>query len=145
MLLNTLQFGELTIEEKEIFTFPYGIPGFEDYSRYIFIRSDEASPFVFMQCVDEGNLSLIIANPFTFYPEYDFVLSDTVQAELGIANAEDVAVWNVVSVKEQAGSATLNLLAPIIVNVNSRQAKQVILHQSEYKTNHQLNMALSVE
>ncbi|CAN7152516.1 flagellar assembly protein FliW [Paenibacillus sp. LjRoot153] len=138
MNITTLQFGELTIAEHEVFTFPQGIPGFEQNVRYIFIQPDVESPFIFLQCVDNGNLALLLTNPFEFFPDYDMELSDSVVIELGIESKEDVAVWTVVSVGEQLEEATLNLLAPIIVNVNTRLGKQVILHGSSYNAKHKL-------
>lgn len=138
MNITTLQFGELTIAEKEVFTFPQGIPGFEQYVRYMFIQPDMESPFIFLQCVDDGNVALLLTNPFEFFPDYDMELSDSVVTELGIESKEDVAVWSVVSVGVQLEEATLNLLAPIIVNVNTRLGKQVILHGSSYNAKHKL-------
>jgi flagellar assembly factor FliW len=138
MNITTLQFGELTIAEKEVFTFPQGIPGFEQFVSYIFIQPDMESPFIFLQCVDDRNVALLLTNPFEFFPDYDMELSDSVVTELGIESKEDVAVWSVVSVGEQLEEATLNLLAPIIVNVNTKLGKQVILHGSSYNAKHKL-------
>lgn len=138
MNITTLQFGELTIAEKEVFTFPQGIPGFEQNVSYIFIQPDMESPFIFLQCVDNGDVALLLTNPFEFFPDYDLELSDSVVTELGIESKEDVAVWSVVSVGAQLEEATLNLLAPIIVNVNTRLGKQVILHGSSYNAKHKL-------
>lgn len=138
MNITTLQFGELTIAEKEVFTFPQGIPGFEQFVNYIFIQPDMESPFIFLQCLDDGNVALLLTNPFEFFPDYDLELSDSVVTELGIESKEDVAVWSVVSVGVQLEEATLNLLAPIIVNVNSRIGKQVILHGSSYNAKNKL-------
>lgn len=138
MNISTLQFGELTIAEQEVFTFPQGIPGFEEYLRYIFFQPDPESPFLFLQCVENGNIALVLTNPFIFFPEYDLELSESVTKELEIESTEDVAVWSVVTVREQLEEATLNLLAPIIVNVNTRTGKQVILHDSPYSAKHKL-------
>ncbi len=138
MNISTLQFGELTIAEQEIYTFPQGIPGFEQYVRYIFIQPDLESPFIFLQCVDEGDVALVLTNPFVFFPDYDLELSESVVAELEIGSKEDVVVWSVVTVGKQLVEATVNLLAPIIVNVNTKLGKQVILHDSPYVAKHKL-------
>jgi flagellar assembly factor FliW len=145
MKVHTRQFGELDINEQEIITFPQGIPGFEDYQRYTFIQSEESLPFVFLQSADNGELCLILTNPFPFMPEYDFKLSPSAQKELDIQEASDVTVWSVVSIREQLSQATLNLLAPIIVNVRNRQARQVILHNTDYRTKHPLQVTDTVE
>jgi flagellar assembly factor FliW len=35
MIVNTLSFGELEIDLKDIYEFANGIPGFEDYIQFI--------------------------------------------------------------------------------------------------------------
>jgi flagellar assembly factor FliW len=145
MIINTLQFGELHVEGTEVFTFTQGIPGFEEYRHYFFIQSEPDSPFIIMQCMDNGDVSLIITNPFVYYPNYDFEIPDSVVSELDIQSVQDVAVWAVVAVRDQPSDATLNLLAPIIVNVVNRRAKQIIVHNSNYQTKHKLVSPISAK
>lgn len=145
MIITTLQFGELNIEEWEVFFFHQALPGLEDYQRYIFIQPDPESPFVFLQSIENGDIALVLTNPFLFFSEYDFELSEGVIKELEIESAEDVVVWSVVSVKDRVEEATLNLLAPIVVNVNTRVGKQVILHESPYSTKHKLALSETSE
>lgn len=146
MEINSLQFGILEIEEKDIYTFPQGIPGFEEYHRYIFIQPEENIPFTSMQSVDEGGLAFILTNPFLFYPDYEFDLSDTIIEELGIEDvSRDAMICSIVSVSRDINDATLNLMAPVIVNTKLRQGKQIILHDSLYKTKHYLDFGKSKE
>jgi flagellar assembly factor FliW len=91
-----------------------------------------------LQSLDLGELSFLIMDPFLFFREYDFELPEFVQQQLQIEQPEDVQVWSIVSVKEDFSKATINLLAPIIVNYKSRLAKQIILHDTEYKVKHEL-------
>jgi flagellar assembly factor FliW len=136
--ITTLQFGEITIDEKEIFVFPQGLPGFEGHPSYIFLQPEPESPFVLMQSVEDPDIAMVLTNPFVFYPDYDFELSEGILKEMEIESAEEIAVWSTVSVRGGAKEATLNLLAPIIVNVKNRRGKQVILHGSSYNTKHKL-------
>ncbi|OCT13152.1 hypothetical protein A8709_20625 [Paenibacillus pectinilyticus] len=138
MLLTTLQFGELTVEEQEIFTFHQGIPGFEDNLRYMFIQPDAESAFFFLQSVDDGDIALVVTNPFMFFPDYDFEIPEGVITEMEIESTDDVAVWSVVTVNKNIQDTSVNLLAPIIVNVNTRVGKQVILHNSSYHAKHKI-------
>jgi flagellar assembly factor FliW len=138
MRVSTANFGELDIETEDIFTFPQGIPGFEDLRRFVIIQPDPQMPFSYLQSVEQGELSIIMTNPFLFYPDYELQLSDQTQEELGIEQEKDVLVWSTVSIKDQIKDATTNLLAPIIVNVKKKCGKQVILHGTDYITKHRL-------
>jgi flagellar assembly factor FliW len=138
MRVSTANFGELDIKAEDIFTFSQGIPGFEDLRQFIIIQPDPQLPFSYLQSVEQGELSIIITNPFLFHPDYELQLSDQTQEELGIEEEKDVLVWTTVSIKDQMKDATTNLLAPIIVNVSKKRGKQMILHGSDYTTKHRL-------
>jgi flagellar assembly factor FliW len=60
------------------------------------------------------------------------------QQELNIENEADVAVWSIVTIDRHNNEVTLNLLAPIVVNVRDKRGKQIILHDSDYQTKHKL-------
>jgi flagellar assembly factor FliW len=137
-LVETPFFGKLEIDEGETFFFPEGIPGWEEVRRFVFIRPDESLPFSYMQSVDEPRLSFLTADPFVFYPDYEFDLPESVQSELEITSAEEVMVHAIVTMKAGLGRATVNLLAPVVVNRRRRLGKQVVLEHSPYKTRHPL-------
>ena len=87
-----------------------------------------------MKSIEDEEVSLLVANPFYFYPEYEWVLSDTVKQELQIESEQDVEVWTIITVPVAPSKATINLLAPLVLNPNNQAGKQVILHDSEYTT-----------
>jgi flagellar assembly factor FliW len=138
MIVNTLHFGKLEIVKDDIFTFSQGIPGFESLRQFVIIQPDTEVPFSYLQSVEQGEVSIIITNPFLFYPDYELQLNDKTQEELHIKQEKDVLVWSTVSVIERIQEATINLLAPIVVNVEKKLGKQVILHGSSYITKHRL-------
>jgi flagellar assembly factor FliW len=138
MNISTVFFGDLQVEEKDTITFKQGIPGFEGLTQYTIIQPDEGIPFLYLQSLDLGELSFLVTNPFLSFKNYDFELPEFVQEELQIEQPEDVQVWSIVTVNEDFSNVTVNLLAPIIVNYKSRLAKQIILHDTEYKVKHEL-------
>jgi flagellar assembly factor FliW len=138
MNISTLFFGELEVEEKDTITFIQGVPGFEDLTRYTRIQPERNIPFLYLQSLEKGELSFLVTNPFLFFKEYDFQLPELAQDELQIKQPEDVEVWSIVTVNEDYTKATVNLLAPIIVNSKNQTAKQVILNDTEYKVKHEL-------
>lgn len=138
MQVNTSRFGTMDIQEENILTFTQGIPGFEQLQRYVLIQPDADVPFCFFQSVDDESLAFIIIDPFLFYPDYDFQLPENVQEELSIESEKDVKIWSIVSVPESFNDATVNLMAPLVVNLELMLGKQVILHDSDYRTKHRL-------
>jgi len=141
--IDTVRFGQIEFEDDNVFTFVQGMPGFESNLQFLLLQAPDNVPFYFLQAVDDQELAFVLTDPFYFYPEYAFDLSDAVSKELEISNPADVKVWSVVTLNSNEGlnAATINLLAPIILNKNTRRAKQIVLIESTYSTKHVLIQA----
>ena len=137
MLLQTKHFGEIEIGEKSILLFEAGLPGFELLKEFVLIDSqDEASPFKWLQCVNEPQMAFAVANPFMIVRDYDFELSKEAASRLGIEKGEDVAVYVVVVVPEELQKISMNLKAPLIINVRNKKGAQIILDTDKYTVRH---------
>lgn len=135
MKLDTKHFGEIEIDEGKIISFPEGIPGFEDQKRFVIINNhDSENPFDWLQAVDNGSLSFVVINPFLVKPDYDFVLSQSVEEKLKIENEKDVAVYTIAVIPEDIKKITINLSGPVIINVKEKLGKQIILNDERYST-----------
>lgn len=135
------RFGELIIQEDDVFHFPRGIPSFENRKRYVFVRPEDHAPFEYLQSVDDGNLAFILVDPFLFFPGYTFELSDQALGELGNPAENSLLIRVIVSIRGELRDATANLVAPVVINTHDRQGQQVILASSEYAVHHRLFQA----
>ncbi len=124
--------AERSIEETGlIVSFPWRIPGL-DYEEYILTALAPESPFYFLRSTTEPQVGLILVNPFTAYSEYEFDLDNEVTDQLKITDEKQVVVLCTVNTSRGIESATVNLLAPIVVNTRDLLAKQVILNDKRY-------------
>ncbi|PIH58397.1 flagellar assembly protein FliW [Paenibacillus sp. LK1] len=133
MHIQTSMWGEVEVQEKDIYQFPKGLPGFEEETEFALIAWED-TPFSYLQSVREKDLSFLLVSPFTFVPNYSFELSEVDKEELEIA--ERVSVYSMVTIHSQTNKSTMNLLAPVVLNPEQRLGKQVVLHQSLYETRH---------
>ena len=137
MLLQTKHFGGIEIAENSIIRFDSGLPGFELLKEFILIDSgDEASPFKWLQCINEPQMAFAIANPFLIVKDYDFVLGDEASVRLKIKKIEDVAVYVIVVVPEDYEKISMNLKAPLIINIKNNKGEQIILDTDKYTVRH---------
>ena len=135
----TSRFGEIEVDEKKIVHFKNGIPAFEDEHEFVILPYDEESPYYFMQSVNTPDLAFLLTIPFLFFADYTFEVDDESVKELGIKNPDAVFYYSMVTIPN--GSIrymTANLLAPIVLNSETMQAKQVVLEKSNYTTKHRL-------
>lgn len=138
MKVQTSRFGELDIDTNTIIHFRDGIPGFEQMKRYTLIDVKEHAPFSYLQSVDDGNLAFILIDPFECLPEYEFELPEQAIKQLQVETPDELLIRSIVTIKDSLETATLNLIAPIVINTKNREAKQVILTNVDYTTHHRL-------
>ena len=137
--IHTVRFGDFEVEEKSIVHFAQGIPAFEDEYEFVIIPYDEESPYVFLQSLQTPDLAFLMTSPYLFFKDYEFEIDDATEKKLGLEKPEDVAVYVLLTIP--GGSIkdmTANLMAPVIINKNTMQAKQVVLEKSPYTTKHRL-------
>jgi flagellar assembly factor FliW len=132
MRINTSRFGEIEVEDESVVYMAEGMLGFTEYRKFVLIRHNEGSPFLWYQAVEEPNLAFVIVDPFTFFPDYEVLLSredlDALQAtELG-----NLAVFSVVVIPENPEDMTANLRGPVLINVEKKTARQVVLNDERY-------------
>ncbi len=123
---------------EKIIRFDRGIPGFLEEKEFTYLEAGEDTPFGYLQSQNNEQLSFIVVSPFIFYPEYEFILSDEVKERLNITPSVDIVILSIVTIREEVVNATMNLVAPIVVNLNNLKAEQVILEGTKYSIRHQL-------
>lgn len=130
MNIETKFLGEVEINEKEIITFQYGLPGFPDTKRFVLLPLDADLPLALLQSIEKVEIGFVVAYPFSFKTDYEFDICDEDKEELQIEKEEDVITYAVMTLKETFSESTLNLLAPIIINKNKKIGKQIVLQDS---------------
>ncbi len=136
MKIDTKYHGEIHIEEKEIITFTNGIPGFLEEKKFIFLPFGEDTGISIMQSVSNAKLAFVVTNPFLFLKEYDFTIDDQVVELLQLESEKDVTVYVILTVQDPFEKTTANMQAPVVINLKTQLAKQVILTNTSYQTKH---------
>ena len=139
MRIQTTRFGTLEIDESRILFFPQGILGFGDLKRYVILDHDREVPFKWMQAVDDPDVAFVVTDPQWILPGYRVVIRQEVLAELKPRRMEDLILLVILTIPPGAPErATANLQGPIIVNVENRLAKQIVLVR-QYTTRYPLS------
>ncbi|MBC2723260.1 MAG: flagellar assembly protein FliW [Desulfosporosinus sp.] len=138
MKIHSTRFGELDVEEEQLFNFPYGIPGFPEEKSFAYLPYDPETPFSFLQSTIEPNLTFVLVDPFAFFMDYEFVLDDEVAQELDLSHKNPPMVFLIATIRGKVADMTVNLLAPLVLNGVNRRGRQVILDKKEYSISHKL-------
>ncbi len=133
MILSTIRFGEIEIDEGRIFDFILPIIGFDNLKKFIIIEPSKDSLFKWLQSVEDTALAFPIISVATLNFDYSIDLPDNVVDTLEISSVENLLVMNITSIpQDDPKGTTINLLAPLIFNVANQKAGQVVLSGSGY-------------
>lgn len=138
MLIKTVNFGDLEIPEDGVVEFSEGLPGFPRIHRFAVLEFEDVKPFQYLQALGDPPIALLIIDPFLVDANYAFQLSSMDMEEIQVTKSEDLTVYAVASIPENPEDATVNLMAPIVINEKVRKGKQVILADTKYSLKHPL-------
>ncbi|MFZ5894301.1 MAG: flagellar assembly protein FliW [Myxococcota bacterium] len=134
MNITSQRFGVLEVEEDQVLQFPQGVIGFPHEREFVMVPHNSTGFLAWLQSATSPALALPVVSAHAFgakYPDVD-IEQAIASAELG-GTPEEVALM-VVLCAPQGQPATVNLLAPIIVNAATRRGAQVILEGSRFTT-----------
>lgn len=138
MKIPTTRFGTLEIQEAQIIYVPLGIIGFPDFNRYVLLEHKKGSSFLWLQAVDNEALAFVLIDPRLFKPDYQFQISLEDKEILELTNgANEVQTLAIVNITQRGQEGkpteiTANLLGPIVINLEKRLAKQLVLDEQIY-------------
>jgi flagellar assembly factor FliW len=145
MKVKTTRFGDVEVSEKNVITVLGGIIGFEHYTKFVILDFMKDSELRWLQSLDDKEVCFVICDPWYFFKDYNFELSDTDQAELGIESLDDVLAVAISTIPADISKTTLNLISPIVINLKKMIGKQVILYNSSYSTNHRIVLKVQID
>jgi len=132
MELQTKLFGQIKVDTARVIEMQRPILGFERLRRYVLLIREEKTPFGWLQSVEDAAVAFVVVNPFVVKGDYQPVLSDEVQGILGVERAEDVALLSIVTIRSEPLEVSVNLRAPIAINVRNMTALQTVLEDEAY-------------
>lgn len=133
MKIKTEKFGEIEINNDRIFEFELPIIGFNDLKRYVILDLNKDGIFKWLQSIDDEKLAFPIVSVFNMNLDYSIDIPDNIVNILNITSVENVLVMNIASIpQDNPQGTTINLLAPLVFNIENQKAGQIILSGSGY-------------
>jgi flagellar assembly factor FliW len=102
------------------------MPGFPAHREFALVRLHEDGLLYAFTSIQDPELRFLVAPPEPFFPEYAPEIGDDVLAALN--NQDPNRLLLLVVISAGVDETTANLLAPIVVDQDSKRAMQVILN-----------------
>jgi flagellar assembly factor FliW len=124
MRINTIRFGRIEVDAADVLHFPSGLPGLEDCREWALLADSENDALGWLQSVNRGDVALAVVSPRRFVPDYQVRIPRSELQPLALADMRQAQV--VVVVGKTGTNLTLNLKAPIVINLETRTGRQVV-------------------
>ncbi len=117
------------VDPADVYELTPGLVGFEHLTRFAIVPEAE-SPLEWLQSLDDPDVAFATIEPFLFYPEYGFELADRDCQDLDLHVPQNAVVRCLLTLSPSVEQITANLLAPLVLNRESRKGRQIILPDS---------------
>jgi flagellar assembly factor FliW len=129
MKVKTTRFDDIQIEPDDILFFRNGVFGFEQCRHWVLLADAENASVAWLQSIQKPDIALPVVSPRRFVKDYRIRLDNTELESLMIEGSEQAYVLAVVG--RDSDTLTLNLRAPIIINLDRRLGAQVVTTDSQ--------------
>lgn len=129
MKVQTSRFGEFEVRDSAVIEVVGGIIGFPGLTRFVLL--EYSPPFSWLHSVENKELAFVVVNAAEFGDNYTIPLPYG-DRTLDLQETDDVAIMNLVSVRSDPSMTTVNLKAPVIVNLRNMKGRQLVLDDPKY-------------
>jgi flagellar assembly factor FliW len=130
MRIAGTRFGEIDLDEGKAIVFPRGLIGFPDARRYVLLEPSATGGVGWLQSLDTPELAFPVVDGAAIGGSYPDPSPARLAHDAGIGVSE-LAVLVVVAARKGKGLVA-NLLAPLVVDLESRSGAQVVLDPRQY-------------
>lgn len=147
MKICTSRFGEIEIDKDKVITFHSGLLGFPDVKRFVVLDTlnNPEIPFKWLQAVDDPDLTFVVMDPLLFCSEYLSDIEEHDLRELNVNSHNGYSIFAIVTIPHEIPELmTVNLQGPLIVNLKTLEAKQIVLSGEKYPLRYPVLQDISV-
>jgi len=134
MNVASTRFGIMNVSTEALLTFPSGLLGFPERTRYVLLDHDTNAPFKWLHCAEEASLAFVVIDPTLFNANYQVMISSEALSEVEGSDNDKVTLAVILTIPSDDPSAvTANLRGPLLMNPRTRLCKQLVLSE-DYPT-----------
>ena len=133
MEIQSKLLGNQQVNPETIITFPRGIPGFEDQTRFKLFHQEGTEIVYWLQSLDNEELTFSVAQPLHFNINYKFILTDEEEKLFDLRSSDDLLILILLHKdkdnEESSGQPIIkgSIKSPLLINSAKRIGYQKVL------------------
>ena len=132
MLVESERLGPLEVDEASVIEVPAGLIGFPQLRRFALVAAEQTGVYSWLQSLDDPAVSFLSVVPAAFFPDYAPTIGDEDCIAIGLSDPADAQLLCLVTATDDG--VTANLLGPVLLDVRTRLARQVVLSDTGHTT-----------
>jgi flagellar assembly factor FliW len=124
MEIHTTRFGPVDVHPSDVILFPNGLLGLDDCLHWALLADAGNQGLGWLQSTTHGDVALAVVSPRRYVPGHEVRVARSELAPLVLETEDNPGVLVIVGKHE--GHLTLNLKAPLVINLRRRIGRQVI-------------------
>lgn len=141
MDIHTSRFGKVAIEADDILHFPDGILGLENCRHWVLLADAQNDALGWLQDTAQPAVALAVVSPRRFVPGYQLRVPRGELAPLALLDTKSAKVLVIVGKNDRA--ITLNLKAPLVINLERRIGRQVVT-SGDHSLQHEIQLDVAL-
>ncbi|MCC0783683.1 flagellar assembly protein FliW [Clostridioides sp. ES-S-0108-01] len=119
-------------------TLKKGILGFENLKEYEIVDIENNDTLKEFNSIEEDCIGFIIVSPFEIINEYEIILNQDIIEKLEVESPNDIVLFNIITLGQTLEESTVNMKAPIVINIKNNYGMQIILQEEKYSIKYPL-------
>ncbi len=132
-----IQKTDYSYDETDVIVFDEGLIGLPDVRRAVLVKLPDYQPFCWLAALDNPQTRFLVVNPHEVFPSYQSYIPAEI-ATLLRSNSQLPGVLAIVKISSDWTKTTINLRAPIFVNLETKRAAQAVLTGTNYRLDEKL-------
>lgn len=142
MKINTTRFGELEVVTEDIITFKEGILGFDNLKRFFVVDPGDQTLILWLQSTEDASVAFPIVEPKIYKPDYSVKLVPAEYTSLALETLNSATIYTILTIPKDVTEMSANLKAPIVINNQTKIARQLVLQDSKLEVRYPMYLAL---
>jgi flagellar assembly factor FliW len=124
MEVQTTRFGTIEVNDEDLIRFDDGLPSFPECQHWVILADGRNPAIVWLQSVQQPEVAFAVVSPRRYLRDFRLRVARRELEPIEIKDPRAARVLCIVGRNERG--VTLNLKAPLIINLERRVGRQVI-------------------
>jgi flagellar assembly factor FliW len=134
-----VRFGDLDYRDQDVIQLPDGLLGMPTLTRWLILDMGEDVPLKWFQSLDRADFGFPVTEPYFYHDDYAVDVPDAVRRRLDTRATEDLTTLIITTIHEGGEQVTGNLVAPLVLDSESRRGAQLVLDGDHYSLRQDIN------